>query len=155
MNICPHFDSCEAPLCPKQPSTVESGIWYPGEPVCSLRGVPHWVKVQRRLARVVGEGDGDRGFFSVRMLEALRRITPATRGADPDRPGAEENWLKARQTKPTPTAGEGRNRGFRPRRQGLTALKKGGNPTRGYLYKGHTADRPISQSVLPGFGSRR
>lgn len=96
---CKKFDSCSAPLCPKQPLSLATCSWFPGEEICSLAefsALP-WIKSQRRIAR---KGLGfDAGCFSVDMLEHPFILTIGTRGLDPDRdpPGEKAviKWIKS------------------------------------------------------------
>jgi len=84
---CPNFEGCSAPLCHIDKS-LSQAVWYPGEPVCKLRQCPKWVKMQRRIAKVLGipkdadNGQEAYGAFSVQMLESAKRITPKIRGID-------------------------------------------------------------------------
>jgi hypothetical protein len=83
---CPSFDNCDAPMCPLGASVgwLEAAAWFPGEAICNCKGTkPRWVEVQRRIEKVTG-GDRKRGFFTVRMLEALTAVTPAIQGIDVD-----------------------------------------------------------------------
>jgi hypothetical protein len=96
---CNLFDTCEAaeaPLCPIQESTIKCGIWYPDEPICQasqFQELP-WIKKQHQIATFKLKSGA--GFFTVRMLDALRLVTAEIRGADPDYPNAEDKWFKER-----------------------------------------------------------
>ncbi len=97
---CPHFQTCEASLCP----ISGRGIWYPGEAVCIRTDAPPWVKRQRKIARARKlPTDGscllprfDLGFFTPPMLETITR-GGQFHGANPLLPDAEKDWLAGRR----------------------------------------------------------
>ena len=97
---CPGYQGCAAPLCFVDKSLAQA-CWYPGEPVCKLRQVPKWIKIQRRITKVLGirkdadNGQERYGAFTVKMLEAVRRMTPQIRGIDTETE-AELAWLNKR-----------------------------------------------------------
>ena len=93
---CTIFDTCEAPLCPLDKESLEQGLWYPDEEVCKARKFQTlpWVRRQKRIQKL-GLGY-DAGFFTVRMLEAIKAIGKGLKGANPDSPDSEESWLKVR-----------------------------------------------------------
>ncbi len=88
---CTLFESCLAPLCPLDPSSLK-GIWYPDEEMCRSRsqGGRPWIKAQRRLSKVAGSGAG---YFTLAMLSRLVVIRKGITGLDPDLP--EEAQLRA------------------------------------------------------------
>lgn len=88
---CTLFESCLAPLCPLDPSSLR-GIWYPDEEICRSRtqGGRPWIRAQRRLAKVAGSGAG---YFTLEMLNRLVVIRKGITGLDPDLP--EETQLRA------------------------------------------------------------
>ncbi|MFO8101068.1 MAG: hypothetical protein R6U37_02700 [Dehalococcoidia bacterium] len=92
---CRHYQNCDAPLCPEDPN-VRQCIWFPGEPVCRLKNAPEWVAKQRKIARLKGIDSGK--YFTVRILEKIREITPEIEGADPELFEGEKAWL-ARQSR--------------------------------------------------------
>jgi len=88
---CKNYDSCDAPLCPRDEQSVLDGCWFPDEPICPLRrNVPDWVRMQRRLTSAAVET-----YFTVTMLRAVRYPSRVGAGADPDRvpKSAEKAWL--------------------------------------------------------------
>jgi len=93
---CTLFDTCEAPLCPLDDESLGGGVWYCDEEVCRARKFQRlpWVRRQKRIVKL-GLGY-DAGFFSVKMLEAIRAVGKGLKGANPDSPGAEERWLRLR-----------------------------------------------------------
>jgi len=100
--LCNLFEACgapEAPLCPLQESTVKRGVWYPDEPICQAEQFQElsWVKKQHQIAAL--KLTTKNGFFTVRMLEAIRVVSGNLKGADPDDPRAESKWLKERAEK--------------------------------------------------------
>lgn len=113
---CIRFEDCEAPLCPLQPQSVEGGIWYPGEAICRLRRFQRlpWVAKQRGIVKAGAPPDG---FFTVRMLQAIRRVAKGIAGADPDFITSEDAWLRARGQKTGP--GPGKKAGVTDRRKHL------------------------------------
>lgn len=84
----------EAPLCPLQDTTITNGIWYGDEPICQSQMFDNlpWIKKQKAIAAMKLKADD--GFFTVRMLNALKTIDRNTRGADPADDDAELNWMK-------------------------------------------------------------
>jgi hypothetical protein len=88
---CTLFESCLAPLCPLDPSSLK-GIWYPDEDICRSRsqGGRPWIRAQRRIAKVTGHGAG---YFTLEMLSRLVVIRKGITGLDPDL--SEEGQLRA------------------------------------------------------------
>jgi hypothetical protein len=100
---CTLFEICqvlEAPLCPLQEHTIRYGIWYPDEAICRAKRfqeVP-WIKKQKQIAK--RKLSADDGFFTVRMLNALRVLPKEIKGANPDDPNPEETWFNERHAGP-------------------------------------------------------
>ena len=90
---CPYFDTCDAPLCVNDASSLKNGIWYPDEPICKIRNAPEWVKRQRKIAKKVREKNK---YFTLEMLKHRARITAALEGLDPDKPHARQlkEWFE-------------------------------------------------------------
>ena len=91
---CKNFETCSAPLCPMD--TNPAHIWFPDEEICILKGFASlgWVRKQKLVAKKHGTADG---FFTIKMLQALRRVVKGVVGANSDTGmGAEEQWLKDR-----------------------------------------------------------
>jgi len=81
---CSHYENCGSPLCPLDSDSLEYGVWYPGEEICratEFRNL-HWLKVQRRIARVRQDGDD---YFTAKMLEAVASVHRGIKGIDPSR----------------------------------------------------------------------
>jgi len=100
--LCNLFEPCEtpdAPLCPIQENTLKHGIWYRDEPICKAKQFQElpWIKKQKQIAKLKLKTDV--GYFTVKMLNAIRVISVNIRGADPDDSKAELKWLKARTEK--------------------------------------------------------
>lgn len=100
--LCNLFEACEspeAPLCPVQESTLRNGVWYPDEPICQAEQFQDvsWIKKQHQIAAL--KLTTDDGFFTVRMLEAIRLVSSSLKGADPDDAKAESKWLRERVAK--------------------------------------------------------
>lgn len=96
---CKHFGRCFAPLCPisgKEKSYLY--IWYPDEKICSLRKFQtlDWVKKQKLIAKRHGSVAH---FFTIRMLQAIKRVSRGITGIDPDnKRDTEKQWLKTRRS---------------------------------------------------------
>ena len=77
---CTLFESCLAPLCPLDPSSLK-GIWYPDEEICHSRtyaSLP-WVRGQRKIGRVCA-----RGYFTLEMLQRNCIVKKGIAGLDSD-----------------------------------------------------------------------
>jgi hypothetical protein len=77
---CTLFESCLAPLCPLDRSSLK-GIWYPDEEVCRSRtyaSLP-WIRGQRKIGRV-----GARGYFTLEMLQRNCIVKKGIAGLDSD-----------------------------------------------------------------------
>lgn len=90
---CPHFEICEAPLCPLQERSKKYGLWYGDEEICKVRKFQtlFWVKKQKQIAKLGLTADD--GFFTVEMLNSLRKITKGLKGADPNDYHSASKWL--------------------------------------------------------------
>ena len=89
---CPHYQDCAAPLCPKDVDLSER-MWFPDEPVCRLKAVPEWVRMQKKIFRLKGIDAGK--YFTLRMLNALGGVKKGMQGADPDLVTGEKIWLSS------------------------------------------------------------
>lgn len=103
---CTLFESCLAPLCPLDPSSLK-GIWYPDEEICRSRsqGNRPWIRAQRRLAKVAGSGAG---YFTVEMLGRLVVVRKGIAGLDPDLPEEPQlrAWFQKRPERRDPSSGD-------------------------------------------------
>ena len=95
--VCNLLEPCmtpEAPLCPLQETTIKNGIWYGDEPICQAQMFENlpWIKKQKAIAALKLKADD--GFFTVKMLNALKTIEPGIKGADPADDNAETSWLE-------------------------------------------------------------
>lgn len=91
---CPSFEGCSAPLCPLDQS-FPYAVFYADEPICSsLKFRPPFVKIQRRIAKRVCTPEA--GYFTVKMLQSMSRVTPQTKGIDPNSRQSEEIWVSGR-----------------------------------------------------------
>lgn len=96
--LCNLFEPCEspeAPLCPLQQDSVAHGIWYGNEPICrskKFQEIP-WIKKQKKIASLKLAEDA--GYFTTRMLNHIHMnaITRKLKGADPNSPNPEDDWL--------------------------------------------------------------
>jgi hypothetical protein len=82
MEDCWNYENCKATLCPLA-ENVELCLWYPDENVCGRRDVPYWVRVQRRIVRLVGKCS-EVGFFNVASLRNIKIVREGIRGCNPD-----------------------------------------------------------------------
>ena len=102
---CSLYETCMAPLCPKDPSSL-NGIWYPDEEICRSRnqGGRPWIRAQRRLAKIAGSGAG---YFTVEMLGRLVVIRKGITGLDPDLLEGPQlrAWFQKRPERPDPFSG--------------------------------------------------
>lgn len=99
--LCNLFEPCEspeAPLCPLQQESVANGIWYGNEPICRSKKFQElaWIKKQKKIASL--KLTEDDGYFTTRMLNCLHTnsITSKLKGADPNSPEPEDEWISAR-----------------------------------------------------------
>jgi hypothetical protein len=98
---CPHFDNCGAPLCPLQENALEVGIWYPDEEICRAKRFQTlgWVRKQKGIVKAKALADR---YFTVEMLQAIRRVHRGIEGINPDQPlkeaeDAERKWVEQRK----------------------------------------------------------
>ncbi len=121
---CTLFESCLAPLCPLDPSSLK-GIWYPDEDICRSRsqGGRPWIKAQRRIAKVAGSGAG---YFTLEMLSRLVVIRKGIAGLDPDLPEEQQlrAWFQKRPERRDPSSGDKTARARHLRK--FSFRKKGG-----------------------------
>jgi len=127
---CLHFENCEAPICPKDESSMKNCAWFPDEEFCRKHDVPPWVKAQRKIARRT-KRDWTKGCFNLAMLSVNCVITGGIRGLDADSeiPWAEQiaKWLKNHPPKPEISEerkNEVRTR-FKPFRKAVEELPEG------------------------------
>jgi hypothetical protein len=103
---CTLYETCPAPLCPLDPSSL-NGIWYRDEEICRSRsqGGRPWIRAQRRLARVAGSGAG---YFTLEMLNRLVVIRKGIAGLDPDLPKGPQlrAWFQKRPERRDPSSGD-------------------------------------------------
>lgn len=93
---CKNFEGCDAPLCPMDENSLKHCIWYPNEDICKLRKFQtlDWVKKQKLIAKKHGSVDG---FFSINMLQAIKKVSKGISGANPDNGmSAEQQWFRDR-----------------------------------------------------------
>ena len=103
-HLCNLFEECktlEAPLCPVQENTLINGVWYADEPICRAKRYQHiqWIKMQKQIAAL--KLTAEDGFFTVRMLTALKVLPRSINGADPDDPDSEAKWIQEHSQKRT------------------------------------------------------
>lgn len=119
---CNLFETCSAPLCPMDNN--EQYIWYPDEDICSLRQFAsvNWVRKQKLIAKKHGSVNG---FFSVKMLQVIKKVSKGITGANPDSGiDAVKQWFrdrglsKSRRKSPMPSAKRGRKSASRKQSKG-------------------------------------
>ena len=94
MKDCTCRESCSAPLCPLDQESLENGIWYPGEDICTKRGVEFTAR-QRRIARTAA-GSFLQTCFTASMLKHKFAISKGLRGLNPETrsPETEKKWFE-------------------------------------------------------------
>ena len=94
---CALYETCFAPLCPLDKSSL-SGIWYPDEEICRSRshGNLSWIKAQRKIARAATTG-----YFTLEILNSIRTIRKGITGLDPnvDEKPQLRRWLDLHERK--------------------------------------------------------
>ncbi len=100
---CQRFETCGAPLCPLDQESLENGIFYASEEVCTRQGLKLlWLRNQRKIARKTK--DPDIGFFTINMIDRRIKISKAIKGIDPDRPDEEKlllnRWFRLHPDRP-------------------------------------------------------
>ena len=80
---CKRYESCNAPLCPKDQGSLERGSWFPFEEICGLQTYCHesWIRNQKKIAKKSRNIDF---YFTHRMLEQNCIIGRGIVGIDPD-----------------------------------------------------------------------
>ena len=92
---CKYFETCSAPICPRNAASLKNSVWYGDEEVCRVENAP-LVKRQRKIAKL-GLGIND-GCFTAAMLERTCVVGRGMRGIPPeDYPFDEpvKKWLNA------------------------------------------------------------
>ena len=91
---CKHFDTCSAPLCPLDASSLGGGLWYPDEDICKVRRFQQdrWIKNQKKIKKV---GSYETGYFTKEMLDRRLFVKKGIKGIDPDKDGPTQikKWL--------------------------------------------------------------
>ncbi|MDA8126601.1 MAG: hypothetical protein M0009_15615 [Deltaproteobacteria bacterium] len=79
-SACALFESCQAPLCPLDQSSLK-GVWYADEEICRARSYAGlaWIRGQRKIGRV-----GARGYFTLEMLQRNCIVKRGIAGLDSD-----------------------------------------------------------------------
>lgn len=93
---CKQWNTCEAPLCPEDKRSLEYGLWYGDEEVCPMltQRSLKWIQRQRKLVKFGKKLDD--GFFTVKMLLAVKSLSKGIQGANPDSIDTEASWLAKR-----------------------------------------------------------
>jgi len=123
---CIKHETCSAPLCPLDAPSLANCFWYPDEEVCSKRGLPKWVLLQRKIARKCGV---DAGFFTHPMLRQGFVVKGGLMGLNPEGyadelPQKEADWL--RKHPPLRKLSESERSVYRERAQSLGLGQKNG-----------------------------
>jgi len=94
---CALYETCLAPLCPLDRSSLK-GIWYPDEEICRSRshGNLSWIRAQRKIARAATTG-----YFTLEILNSIRTIRKGITGLDPnvDEKPQLRRWLDLHERK--------------------------------------------------------
>ena len=95
---CPKYEICGAPLCPLTNNELAHNVWYPDEEICTARKFARtpWIRKQKLIAKKYGSADR---YFTIRMLDAVARVTKGIEGANPDNPNGEESWFETRKAR--------------------------------------------------------
>lgn len=94
---CPRFEDCSAPICPLQQNTIDDGIWYPDEDICTAKRFQTlpWVKKQKAITKAK---DPEDRYFTVEMLGVIKQVRKGIEGISPGQPieeatRAEKRWI--------------------------------------------------------------
>lgn len=79
-NKCPKFMGCNAPICPRDKSSVENSVWFPDESICKAKTKPDWVRKQIKIAKKARDKDT---CYDVEFIKGISRIVRPT-GMNPD-----------------------------------------------------------------------
>jgi|GEM_PF-4329846 len=76
---CPKYRVCNAPLCPLDRESLQKGVWYPDEAICSNERFKNlrWIKIQREIKKKAVHPDR---CFTYAMLIKMK-IVKKPRGA--------------------------------------------------------------------------
>ncbi len=90
---CRDFQACSAALCPLDPHPRH--LWHADTEVCRRASVPDWVRIQRKIVRV---NPTRRHYYTIKMLESVKRVTPRISGIDYPgyHPRLESEWIALR-----------------------------------------------------------
>ncbi len=85
MPQCRKYESCSAPLCPLDEQSLDYGIWYPDEEVCTTQAHAGltWIKAQKKIVKA---GAGHSQYYKFEMLNRGCIIRKGIAGLDPDKP---------------------------------------------------------------------
>jgi len=98
---CPSYEGCEAPLCPLDTNSLPHAIWYVDEPVCpSLKYRQHFVLMQKKIVkhRAKASKQNDIGYFTVKMLNSIKSVSPNIKGIVPESKQTPNGWIRKRTT---------------------------------------------------------
>jgi hypothetical protein len=101
---CRYFDQCDAPICPLDEQSLQSGTWYPDEPICRILRFSklRWIKNQKKIAKI---GSYESGFFIKDMLDRRLVIRKGIEGINPNSFDTQKQirqWLTAHPDRPAP-----------------------------------------------------
>ena len=105
---CSRCDSCDAPLCPLDTVSIENGIWYPDESICTNRefGSLDAIKNQKKIAK---RAKSSSTLFTFKMLSRNCVIGSGISGIDSDKDDCveqEKQWIRKHHEKKKLTAEE-------------------------------------------------
>lgn len=100
---CPKYDTCSAPICPLDPSSLKHCIWYPGEEICTNPRFREdlWIQNQKKITKALGLRPTNDpvfglGYYNYVMLQRRFIVRKGIRGIDPNEKEAPqvEKWLR-------------------------------------------------------------
>lgn len=126
---CNGWDSCNAPLCPLDPQTLECGCWYPDEDICPSRTHGRnlkWIGNQKKIKKKAKREDL---YFIVSMIDRDIIVRTGIEGLDPNEEEAPQlsRWMEKHSEKSEEYRQAKKARGQRfaeARRQSVTARKR-------------------------------
>ena len=96
MSDCRHFDTCSAPICPLDESSLKNCTWFANEDICKLKQTPRFVRNQKTIQKRSRDNET---YYTHPMLNRDFIIKAGITGIDPDQEAAqahqaEKKWIK-------------------------------------------------------------
>ena len=78
--------NCPSNICANDPE-ASLRSWYPNEEICRKSPREHWQKAQAKIHRLYLKGvfKYPDKYFMLKNLKRILRVTPQTKGIDPER----------------------------------------------------------------------